>query len=443
MENNAQGTPQGDNLIAIPTLSEITTGINSSGEQIRSLNDLDINKDKLKEQQQQPSEQQPQQQQQEKPSTIDFILSDIQSTSDEDNKLKSDIFSFFKGEKIDDKGNLINKEGKIVLDKNTLLNYIDKDELPLDEKGNQVNLNGDILKTAEDIQKEQSVVLNTKLKFEKELGIEFKDKDGKVVEYPDTEDGIFQLVNDTVQKLTVNSVVDFLNNNPDIKDYYQYLKLGGKKEDYTSLVDYSSIDIKQLDVNSKLNLIKTLFEKQNLPNTTSLLELIKTAGDEEINKQTASALLTLNELNNKSIEEKNNLIKQQQLKEQQEAQMYWSKVQETIRIGKLSNISIPENKKQEFYTYLATPITRDGKTQSMIDEEKSPLEFDLMINYLHFVKGDLSKLVEIKAKEDNIYKLRERIAKNNKLNITGEQPTNVNEINTSAITLSNLLSNNK
>lgn len=338
--------------------------------------------------------------------TLALFNTDDTALSDEDKELKSSILEFFIGEKIDDKGNLVNKEGKIVLSSENLKKYIEENELPLDDKGNQVNDLGEVIKTREELDLEGSIVLSSKRALEQNFGFTLERND-----YEDNETGIIELVQDAIKAGTNSSISKFLEANPEVKGYFLHLKTGGSPDNYKSQeVDYKSIQLDKLSDDEKLGYIKNLFSKKGL-DSTPFIDLVKKAGSKDITEHAAKAILELDALQLTEKEAKEQEFKQQRIQQQEEEKKYWQTLGEIVNKGKLGNITIPISERQLFFDYISKPIDKEGNSADAIKASQGSEEFDLMVSYLRWKDFNIGKLAALIAREDKVESFRNRVDK--------------------------------
>lgn len=344
------------------------------------------------------------------PPTEDFFtnyLNDllVENITEENKEIKTGLLSKFKASTLDPKGNLLNEAGEVVITSETLKAFIENGDLPLDDKGNIINAKGEIIGVDEPT---SAVVDSIRSGIEANFGITFGDD----VSFDDSEEGIINLVQQSLKKLNVNSVRNFLDSTPIVKSFYEHLILGGTPENFVnSHIDYKSINIKNLDEHSKLALLQKAFTMQGTPNKDSIISLIQKGGEEELNNNVASAIQYLDqkqlEYNTQTQE---NLAK---LAKEEEARIanYWKNVETKVQAGKLGQINIPVSERTAFLEYISKPVNDKLDSAESLDMEKEDLDFDLLVSYLRYKKKDLSALASIISKEERVKSLRERMTK--------------------------------
>lgn len=357
--------------------------------------------------------------------TFEGLISKISSETiqPDDVDTRDTLLSTFKASKVDATGNLLNDKGEVVLSSEKLRAYLEAETLPLDDKGNMVNDKGEIIRTKEQLLADNSVVLFTKSRLETELGISFPAD----LELEDTEEGLAQLAIEAAKVKSTNAIKNFLDSRPAIKAYYQHLALGGSPDNFNSaVIDYKSIDIKNLADDAKIKLLKDSFTKQGNPNPDQMIEYIKKAGNEELNKAVAGAVLYLDKTQEARMTEQSKQLAEREKEAQEEANQYWGQVTEKVNKGRIGNVNIPIAERQAFLDYVSKPVTEDGRSKDMVDSENDTLDFELMMSFLRYKGADLSKLVANLAAQEKVNTLRDRVAKNKAIAVTSGVPQNTN-----------------
>lgn len=343
------------------------------------------------------------------PETFNELLPFLSANSNDNaevNALKGQLLETFKATAIDDKGNLLDATGDIIFKAETLQKFIDSDELPVNEKGELVNDKGEVIRQ---VQTPRNIVADLKTSVEADFGIQFADD----VDFPDTEEGLKLLIKESVKAKSTNAIKSFLESNPALKGFYQHLALGGSPETYSSNnVDYKSINIKTLDEGAKVDLLNKMFTAQGLPNKDNMLNLIKTAGQEELDKAVAGAVLYLDHQQTEKTKAQEAQLLAQQEQEAKAVEAYWEDVNKlVVKEGKLGRVVIPTTDREAFFNYMARPVDDDYNSADSLAAQKDSLEFQTLVSYLRFKGGDISKLASIIASEKRLETLAERMAR--------------------------------
>lgn len=347
------------------------------------------------------------------------VIQELQATdlNEETRKFRDDIFTLFKGQALDKDGNLLNGEGKVVVNATDLEKYITDESLLLDEQGNAINALGEIILTKESIEAKITNPIDAiRSSIETNFGIQFPAD----IEIEDNIEGITKLVETAVQVQSQNTIKSFLDQEPEIKAYYHHLKLGGTFDTYqASNIDYSSINIKTVDESTKIDLLTKMFKLQGNPSADAMVDLIKKGGEEILNQ---NATMAVKYLQDKQTERnKNNEVALQQKYQQeiQETEQYWTNVRETVTKGKLNQIDIPVKDREAFFNYMAVPVDKNMNSADNLEEDQDPLEFKLLVSYLRWKKGDVSELAKNIAQTNKVKSLSELINKHKGRNESG------------------------
>lgn len=340
---------------------------------------------------------------------LERLLHSPNGLSAEDLQLRNNIFTTFGAVNSDDKGNLLDANNRVVLSRENLDKYILDGDLLLDNTGNQVNELGEIIKPVGEVQASNSFINTAKDAIEKEYGFSFLDATGQPKRYADTSEGRIELIKDAVKNSHLNAVSSFLDARPDLKEMFFHLEGGGTFDNFVNQsFDYSSVDVSSLSREQKLNYIKSSYEKQGLKNFNSTMKLLETASDEALTESTSDALLALNKITEETRSQAEIDYQARVQQEQQEINTYWDGIKGRITSGKVGDITIPNDEKDKFFTYLASVVDSEGRSQEQIDMAKEDPNFNLMVSYLRFKKLDLSALVNIRARSNRLHNARER-----------------------------------
>lgn len=327
----------------------------------------------------------------------------------EQTEARSNLLDTFKASKLDANGNLLNDVGEVVLSAAKLKAYVEEDTLPLNTKGDVVNEKGEVLITKAELDKKNSVVLPIKSAIEANFGITFPDN----LVLDESEDSLLTLVDAAVKIKSQKSVIDFLESNPDVKSYYQHLALGGDPNKYSSTnINYKDINVKNLSEQAKLDILNRSFSMQGTPSKDNLINLIKKEGDETLNTAVGEAIKYLDTKQKEYNAGQETALQQQYEAQQKDLVTYWTAVDSRVKEGKIGDIVIPIAERTAFFDYLSKPADENNNSADGIDSEQDSLDFQLLVSYLRFKKGDVSKLAAIKAKEQRVANLLDKFNKN-------------------------------
>ena len=341
---------------------------------------------------------------------VKLLTTDEGLLSADDKQLKSLVFNTFGASSVDYKGNLLDANGNVVLTAANLDKYIAEGEVPLDANGNQINALGQIVKQAEEVQASYNPVNNAKNFIEQELGINFVDDEGKPIQFDNSAEGVQQFATEVALRSRVNAVEAFLNQNPSTKDFFFHVANGGSVEDYTATaVDYSTVDVTSLSTEEKMNYIKQSYDKQGVKNAGTILNLLQNASAEAVTEAAADALLALNDLDKADKKAREDAYTAAQLAETKRVEDYWNNVKSVIDAGNLKNLQIPATERNDFFKYIAEPINANGETREMVDANKEDPTFSLLVSYVRYKGGDISKFIQSSAKVNRLEQLKQRV----------------------------------
>jgi hypothetical protein len=176
--------------------------------------------------------------------------------------------------------------------------------------------------------------------------------------------------------------------------------------------DYSKVQLTENDVELGKEILKEYYQSKGIKNEKRIQKLLETAEDSEegliIEAQSA-----LDELKAAQAEETDRTLKEQQLKAEEQKKrdrLTVSAIDEVLESGKLGSFKLTGRAEaQEFKKFALNGLRRtaDGKGYEFATPiDSANLEKLLQYQYFQFKKGDLSKLIQIKASTENAQKLK-------------------------------------
>lgn len=340
-----------------------------------------------------------------------------ETLTDTENEQLADLVESFGGEALNKDGAIVDAEGKILYSPEQVKHFITNDELPVDDKGNLVNANGDIVKTKVELFRETTTVGTVMNSLAKNFGVAYAD------DYmpEDTEDSIIDVVNKVAKVVEARSVANYFKTNPELEAYRKHLQLHGSAEGFQgNTVDYDNVDIKDLTIEKKKAYIAEAFKAVGKTLTPAYSKYLESLGEEEINLEVQDNLKVLKTQQDNAKQQVDNALKQKQQQQEAEAKQYWNDVTTTVKNGKLSNINIPLPEREAFLTYLMTPV-QNGRSQDMIDADNDTVESDLLMSYLRYKGRDISALAKNIATTQAVAGLRERMQNNKRRNTSSDK----------------------
>lgn len=349
--------------------------------------------------------------QEENSNSLKTLLSTFmdESTLTDDNKsIRTQLLEKHKGTSFDAEGNIIDAQGNTVASFEDLLKYsTEKDKVILDDKGNQIDTEGKIVKTNVELAIENTVVN----KLHSESDYEFLNDDDTVKIYSDDEKGIKDFTNDVSAQRFEEWKSEFFSQTPELAEITKHILSGKSIDTYNSAIDYSKLDVIDMSKDDKLKYIRRSYEIAGLSEEriNGLVQLFVDSNtvDTEITK--ALPALQANEeaaRNQRDVDYQTTIDTRNIATEK-----YWNDVETTVNKGTFNDISIPEKDKVGFFDYLSSVVDDKGNSKEMLDTNKETLEQKLQIKYLRFKGYDLSELVNTKVRTQKVQSLKELIKK--------------------------------
>lgn len=235
--------------------------------------------------------------------------------------------------------------------------------------------------------------------------VDYKDVD------PSSVDGIM-LREEAIRDQAVSSYDNELKEkHPTAYQLMLHEQAGGKAEDFfkTQSDDFSSITITKTDVATQESVYrKALAIKGNTPDAIDIL--VTAAKDKgklfDLSKSELEALQTKQEETEAKREATAKANKQ---KEVALTNSFFTNMEKALQ-GKIQGISIPKSEHKAFADFVSANVMIDnGRLLYARILDPNNLMEELAANYFRYKKGDLSKIVETKAKDLNTQKVKGKI----------------------------------
>jgi len=334
--------------------------------------------------------------------------------SEEENNELSDIVDAFGGTGFNDKGEIVDANNAVLFNADQLKHYLETSELPVDEQGDFVDANGNVIKTKTELYRESTTVGTVINALAKNFEVSFAD----TFMPDDTEDSLVDVVNKVVGVVEKGSVERYMQANPELEAFRKHLLLHGSPKGYnSSVVDYDKIDVKTLSKEAKALYVSDAYKASGRNLTPAYAKYLEGLDDETYNTEVLDNIKVLKDIQTNKQKEIDTQLKLKEEQRKQDAQKYWSTVETTIKSGKLSNLTIPIPERDAFLAYVTTPV-KDGITKDMLDAEKEDVSADLLMSYLRYKGYDLSVLAKNIATTQQVQSLRDKIGKNKARNIS-------------------------
>ena len=246
-----------------------------------------------------------------------------------------------------------------------------------------------------------------------QLGYEFDEDE----QYEESEEGLTNFVQKISDKIADQKLNGFLESLPPVaSEFFDYLQMLGEnatedkvKEFFTSVnreLDYKSVDLYSEDVQKSV--LKTFFREAGMEDD----EIKETLEDYEVagilKKQASIAASKLDKRQEAKRQELLESERQADLKRKQELQEFWGNVEQTIKKGKVQNLSIPLAEQKSLLEYMSKP-TKSGKSVMSEDLAKLTVEDRVALAVWLKNKGNLDKYVQAAARTQRVTTLRDKI----------------------------------
>jgi len=328
-----------------------------------------------------------------------------------------DIAEAFGGSSFNTDGALLDLENNILFTPEQVKAYLETGELPVDDNGDFVDANGEVVKTKAELFRATTTVGTVMNALSKNFNVAFK----PTYLPEDTEDSLVEVVSKVVSVVESTAVKKYFDSNPELEAFRKHLLLNGTPDNYkASAVEYDKIVIKDLSKEAKKAYIVEAANAIGKPLTTKYLAYLDSLKDEDYNLEVAQNLTVLKEQQDKRQQETSLKLQQQKEAQERETNEYWDNVTNTVKNGKLANINIPIPERDAFLAYLTEPV-QNGKSKDMLDAEKDDVAFDLLVSYFRFKNKDISQLARNIASTDKVQSMRERLNKNKNRNFNSDK----------------------
>ncbi len=380
-------------------------------------------------------------------------ITDVDFISKLNDEHKSKIINAVGGKSFDLEGNILNDKNEVILSatdfRKSLANQLNADptvssiedveaividdvELTINENGEAIDADGNIVKTREEVESiiaeqsdgdtDLSDVGALMQKVTELTGFELTDANGNPVEFEPTVDGFAKreeyLVNTYGKNIAINALNSIFESKPELKELYEYIELNGSVEGFS--FGEKPLDIKLTEENTDAHRNLIIKGQMMKGNSREVAETIANAFIDD-GKSLAAAQAELEFINgriNEQATRRQQAIAVKQQEERQRQLEVFNKVKSIVSSGKLGDVTIPamiktrdangnvvQRNRDEFLAYYAMPV-KDGKTQYEIDATSRKLEDKLLDAYLLFTGNNNKDLIDSAAKTKHIKFIR-------------------------------------
>jgi len=232
---------------------------------------------------------------------------------------------------------------------------------------------------------------------------------------PDTPEGAAIREEFIVKKAVEDNLTYLEEKFPDGFKALMHISNGGKLTDLMKEgeIDYSSITIKEDDVESQKEFLKNYYIDKGFSKAKAIRNVEDDEDSEEGLLENFKAALK-----EKQVEQQQKteaiLQKQAEIKAAQDAQdkQFGQTVSSIINTGKVGNFNIPKADAETFYNYVLSNIQRNGNGYAVtIPLTNENFQQQLQQLFFGFKKGDLSKYIATKASTQNAKRLKRSLKK--------------------------------
>lgn len=329
---------------------------------------------------------------------------------------------------------------------------IGDDKYTIDDKGNLVDKDGNVFKEAKDVKEfiagfEQvdNVDELTMKNILDKVGIEIVDENDKPIEFDNTPDGVAAYINSVIEQKQeeyaiagVNKLIETYPFVSDVINYY--VANGGTLDGFNQVKDRSSITINESNVAQQEAIIREYHrESGRKDNVDKYIQYLKDSGQlYDTAKDNLQAMVDSDKAERERIAKE---AEEQRKEYQAQQDAYWKGVKDSIDSKKIAGYQIPDTiilnrdgKKiavtpNDFFNYLYL-VDEDGNSKYVKDlQALSPearRDDELLRAYLMFTGGSYADLVNMAIKEKEVKTLKLKAIENNKRGVKVTPPATSN-----------------
>tara|TARA_B100001179_G_C18576738_1_gene397913 strand:+ start:263 stop:1624 length:1362 start_codon:yes stop_codon:yes gene_type:complete len=363
----------------------------------------------------------------------------VDGLNDAQKGVRQRLLNSYKGESFDESGNIIDADGQVI---KTAAEIYEKLQAPeeaptVDANGNQIDEEGNIIKTRLELAADKSVVNKMHLNSE----YEFVDDKGAVKIYEDSDEGVNEFANDIANIRLQEFKETFFGQHPVLREVSKHLLTGGTLENFGNLVDYSKIKTEDLSKEDKLSYIRESFEKRGLSKERVADNLQRIKDGNAVDKEFDYALEDLKAIQKTEQEARDAKVKQMTEQRARDNEEQWRKIEDTIKKGKINQVSIDAKDQEGFLDYISKPINSKGQSQADLDRGKEDLEAKLLFDFFRYKGYDFETFINNRVGSKRVESLREQLLRSAKIKEEDFKQTNVSKGNSepSAVSIEEML----
>jgi hypothetical protein len=297
----------------------------------------------------------------------------------------------------------------------------------IDEDGNVIDDNGKIVKEFKDI--DYSDILkgedNGTIKVLSSILGEISDETGTAKTYENTPEGIKQYVEDSLAIREEVIRTTFENElNPLVKKFNDHINAGKRYEDFlqrkhglTDIVLDKTKSEELLEVIGE-NLAQKGLDKIEIDR---ILKLEKSGStDDELFERAKKAQGEIKTRTTNLDAENKRISQEREAANLKSIETYWNGIKDVVvNKGTIVGTTIPVKERDKFFDYVSRAVDDNGNSQDDVNMQKMTQEERLYLSYLRFKGVPLSKLIEKSAEQKNVEKIKFKIAQSKKNNNDG------------------------
>jgi DNA-binding transcriptional MerR regulator len=281
---------------------------------------------------------------------------------------------------------------------------IQEDDTEAEAPNDNLQEAADALESETETEEEEATIIST---LKERMGYDIEG------EFADDYDGIANLTKAMAEKIAEEQFQSVFQSFPDIQEYLNYRVSGGDPDKFFKVaakeIDFGKLQLNKDDKGMQRKVVESFMQMQGFE-PEEISEAIQDYEDAGLllkNSERAVKKLAAHQ-----VKEKESLVKQQQQQAQETArqtQETWGQIGSIINKGRLRDFTIPESDKKRFYSWMATPVDNQGRSQRLIDREKLDQESILAMEYLMYKGLDISKLVSAKVNTKQAASLKAKL----------------------------------
>lgn len=319
----------------------------------------------------------------------------------------------------------------------------------IDEKGNVIDKNGNVYKEASEVQNwldsfESVDDSNNELSIstiQEMVGIEITDDNDQPIQFDNTPEGIKSYIDAVIEtakeehyETAINTLYQKYPIISDVLNYY--IANGNSLEGFGEIPDRSNIVVEENNEAQQESIIRLAWKERNQRgDVNSYIEYLKSAGSLYATAvDELSAIQESDKAYKEDLKAKAEAIEMQRIEEMQE---YWNGVYDTIKSRRIAGYEIPESiivnrngqkisvTPNDFFNYLYR-VDNEGKSAYVRDLEnetpESRREDEILRAYLKFVGGNYSNLVNMAINKEQVAKLKLKAKERNNTSVRINRP---------------------